>query len=343
MNKEAEGEYKAIKTKKKKTRSVIDIKQINWYRRQKSKQYIEEGLTNLLIEKEKSISFLSRLVLESSYHNKQTNINESNKFNPNLYFNPTELKKIYKIRDLFYEFDRDKSRTLDMDELYKMFNTNNIPITYEQLRAVFNYKNTLTLMDLINFILGDEDKENFREVMRQIKNDLYHKEHKKRYIPTDFNELLEYFSEQGKIRDNMKILKKSINKLTRFERRQTENSITAGNEIPKERILHKIGLLQSVNYKRIENTFADMMKVSRKKVIKMDKIIHRKYNNSPQNSHSNLFITDTSFNTNSISTLPSFPNTDRTRYPKKNIFNLKTSRNKHVRYATFIKPVTSFE
>ena len=206
-----------------------------------------------------------------------------------------------------------------MDELYKMFNTNNIPITYAQLHAVFNYKNTLTLMDLVNFILGEKD--------------LYQKEKKKRYIPTDFNELLEYFSEQGKIRDNMRILKKGIGKLNRFERRQTENIDTAGNEIPKERILQKIGLLQSVNYKHIENTFADMVKISKNKVIKMDKIINSKYNSS-QCNHSNLFITDNSFHTNSISTLPSVPNTERS-YTRNKVLNVKGIRNKHVRYATF--------
>ena len=324
-----------------KTRSVIDIKQINWYRRQKSKQFLQDGLTYLLIEKENSLSFLSRLVLESSYQKSKKSFSETKKFNPKLYFNPTELSKIYKIRDLFYEFDKDKSRTLDMDELYKMFNTNNIPITYAQLRAVFNYKNTLTLMDLVNFILGDEDKENFLNVMRQIKEDLYQKEKKKRYIPTDFNELLEYFSEQGKIRDNMKILRKSIGKLTRFERRQTQNIDTAGNEIPKERILQKIGLFQSVNYKHVENTFADMVKISKNKVLKMDKIINTKYNSS-QCSQRNLFITDSSFNTNSISTLPSVPNTERS-YSRNKVLNIKTIRNKHVRYATFIHPITSFE
>ena len=247
-----------------------DINEIKWFKRQKTKDYLNEGLTYLLVEKEKSKSFLSRLLFESNFNNSyqsksktKYNFSEKNKFNPELYFNQTELDKIYKIRDLFYEFDKDKSRTLDKDELYKMFNTNNIPITRDQINHIFKSRKILTFLDVVNFILDDLEKENFRNVMRMIKQNYKKEKKENKFVPTDFNQVLEHFNEQGKIRDNFRVINRGIKKLYKIEK---QNTLKQSLEVSKSKVLNRFGIMQSVNYKLVENGYINILESSMKKI-----------------------------------------------------------------------------
>ena len=48
-------------------------------------------------------------------------------------FQKKTLEKIYKMRDIFLQFDEDRSRTLEITELFTMFNSNEIPVTKNEL------------------------------------------------------------------------------------------------------------------------------------------------------------------------------------------------------------------
>ena len=155
------------------------VNEINFYRRIKPRDYISEGLTYLLLEKELLTNPIQNCADLNSNKQKYT-FSPEHKFNPKLFFPKTHLDKIYKIRDLFLSFDADQSRTLDMDELYEMFNINDIPISYTQLSNMFNNKKTLTFLDLVNFILKDSENDNFRKVMREMKRKIIENENNKK-------------------------------------------------------------------------------------------------------------------------------------------------------------------
>lgn len=328
-----------------------DINEIKWFKRQKTKDYLNEGLTYLLVEKEKSKSFLSRLLFETNFNNSyQTknkskyNFSEENKFKPELYFCKTELDKIYKIRDLFYEFDKDKSRTLDKDELYKMFNTNNIPITKEQINHIFKNRKSLTFLDVVNFILDGTEKDNFRNVMRMVKQKYKKEKKENKFVPTDFNQVLEHFNEQAKIRDNFRVINRGIKKLHKIEK---QNNSRQNLEVPKLKILNRFGITQSVNYKLVENGYINLLESSMKKISLFTK--KDKKSNPPKNIRLSNFLSkqgsstltqSTDVSSPTLTTLPSLTHGEENS-KKKRIINQKanhtfllnkcnTSRNKSV-------------
>ena len=85
------------------------------------------------------------------------------KLKPEFLFQKKTLEKIYKMRDIFLQFDEDKSRTLEITELFTMFNSNEIPVTKNELIELFTQKNEkkkkiweykLTFLDFVKFSLN---------------------------------------------------------------------------------------------------------------------------------------------------------------------------------------------
>ena len=377
------------------------VNEINFYRRIKPRDYISEGLTYLLLEKELLTNPNKNSVdVNSSNSNKQKyNFSPEHKFNPKLFFPKSHLDKIYKIRDLFLSFDADQSRTLDMDELYEMFNINDIPISYKQLSNMFNNKKTLTFLDLVNFILKDSENDNFRKVMREMKRKIIENENNKKantintsnsennvilpyintshnnnnnlnkgtnvttnavskFIPTDFNEMLENFSDKGQLRDNMKNINYGIDKLKGFDK----NIITTkqNNETLLNLNSQTDRMYQNLDYSIIEQSFADVLDYSKNKVTqsvrkysnphkeekekkkniklhteRMKKKIQKRIDNSSIETQiktisnnnqgaSSFIMSSVDNNNNSITILPTLPSTERrnhNRHKKKIISN----------------------
>ena len=121
-----------------------------------------------------------------------------------LLFQKNSLEKIKKIRDLFIEFDTDKSRTLDQNELYLMFNLNKIPIKYDEIKELFGFSHKMKFISFYDFIkltVNEEFSRKFRNfIMNKVKDRIKDGD----VCPNDFNEMLTHLCEFGKISDKAK-------------------------------------------------------------------------------------------------------------------------------------------
>ena len=164
--------------------------------------------------------------------------------NLNFYFQKHSLNLINKIRDLFIEFDEDKSNSFDQNELYQMFNINKIPIKMEEIIYLFkfnNHKKTLSFSELINLTFDPNFDKRYKEVITKIKPRC----EIGIICPNDFSGMLSHLCEFGKlssdsknfrkkiIRTNKKInkLQKIENKSKYFFRSKTNNEIKLAKHV----------------------------------------------------------------------------------------------------------------
>ena len=130
------------------SKNKIDCATVKWMRHLLPSNFLSSTLTDMLIEKEKKHPFLLRLFEEDnnalkSIINQQGTLpylNNKKKLKPELLFQKETLEKIYKMMDIFLQFDEDRSRTLEITELHTMFNTNGIPVTKDELVEIFTKK-----------------------------------------------------------------------------------------------------------------------------------------------------------------------------------------------------------
>ncbi|CDW72267.1 ef hand family protein [Stylonychia lemnae] len=88
-------------------------------------------------------------------------------------YNNNDIKRCDEIVQIFQKFDEDKSGTLEIEELYEMFNQNDILITKEELQDIFKVvdedgSGQLSIDEFKRFILSTQNKQHFRAIMRQI-------------------------------------------------------------------------------------------------------------------------------------------------------------------------------
>jgi hypothetical protein len=102
-----------------------------------------------------------------------------------------------------------------------MFNANDIPVKYEDLRKLFlhhhhvdsnlNDENKIDFYKLALFSISQQSDQDYRNFMRKLKEKMdIGGQQKERYLPMSFNKTLEYFSDRGKIRANMMNIKSNI-------------------------------------------------------------------------------------------------------------------------------------
>ena len=99
--------------------------------------------------------------------------------NPKYFFSKEVYESILKLKEIFLQFDEDGSRKMEIDEMTKMFNTNNINVTEEDLCGLFfkgkKYKKEdinklyLDFFQFMNFALSKKSDQDFRVFMREIK------------------------------------------------------------------------------------------------------------------------------------------------------------------------------
>lgn len=132
-------------------------------------------------------------------------------------FTNDKLKKILKLKDLFLDFDFDKNKIMELEEIQAMFAVNNIKVNKSDLIGLFfkeyckmnNKKNQkklyLNFYQFIQFCLSQDDE--FRNFMKKLKE-----ENKKdnEYLPINFNALLDYFIDRGEERKCLKKINKAI-------------------------------------------------------------------------------------------------------------------------------------
>ena len=112
-----------------------------------------------------------------------------------LLYQKGSIEKIKKIRDLFIEFDTNKTHTLDQREIYLMFNINKIPIKYDEVKELFGFNRRNKYIKFYDFIKLTLNK-NFAEKFKiLIKSKVKQRLNEGEICPNDFGEMLAHLAE----------------------------------------------------------------------------------------------------------------------------------------------------
>jgi hypothetical protein len=96
--------------------------------------------------------------------------------NPKYLYSSEIHKKIFKIRDLFLEFDQDHQK-LSLHDLHEMFKRNNINVTLEELKELFfkgkifkkNEEPSMNFYEFMKFAICKDSDQKFRNFIRKVK------------------------------------------------------------------------------------------------------------------------------------------------------------------------------
>ena len=199
---------------------VYNINTFNFYRRQVKPEDLDRAFIRLIEKEEEKIN-AEKLANEKDNSkseikdvnndeneidtiNNENNQRSTKNLSLNLIFPKLSMERIMKIRDLFLEFDADKNRTFDQDEIYIMFNMNKIPITLEEVIDLFGFskrKKFLSFFDFIQLTVNEAFSSKFKKLImekiryRTSKNDI---------CPNDFSDMLSHLCEFGKLSPELK-------------------------------------------------------------------------------------------------------------------------------------------
>ena len=262
------------------SKNKIDCATVKWMRHLLPSNFLSSTLTDMLIEKEKKHPFLLRLFEEDnnalkSIINQQGTLpylNNKKKLKPELLFQKETLEKIYKMMDIFLQFDEDRSRTLEITEMHTMFNTNGIPVTKDELVEIFTKKGEkkkkiweykLSFLDFVEFSLSNECDSKFRQLMKKIKERVS----SDTYLPMTFPQSLEYIFNKGKIKSNISKISNGIKKIdTLGKRKSLYNGIQ-----PRYSFLRKVGIGKNINVNMICKCFSNVIDISKEKLKTIEK------------------------------------------------------------------------
>ena len=190
---------------------VYNINTFDFYRRQIKQSDLDRAFIKLIEEQEKKNAEKEELAKNESGEIplKLPEIKKKNKdgeknLNLNLIFPKISIERIMRIRDLFLEFDYDKNRTFDQDEVYSIFVMSNIPIKYEEVKELFGYskkRKFISFSEFINLTINDNFSTKFKNL---IMNKIRHRTKEGDICPNDFNDMLAYLSEFGKLSNEVK-------------------------------------------------------------------------------------------------------------------------------------------
>ena len=262
------------------SKNKIDCATVKWMRHLLPSNFLSSTLTDMLIEKEKKHPFLLRLFEEDnnalkSIINQQGTLpylNNKKKLKPELLFQKETLEKIYKMMDIFLQFDEDRSRTLEITELHTMFNTNGIPVTKDELVEIFTKKGEkkkkiweykLSFLDFVEFSLSNECDSKFRQLMKKIKERVS----SDTYLPMTFPQSLEYIFNKGKIKSNISKISNGIKKIDTLGKRK---SLYNGMQ-PRYSFLRKVGIGKNINVNMICKCFSNVIDISKEKLKTIEK------------------------------------------------------------------------
>lgn len=201
-----------------KKEKVYNINNFNFYRR-KAKYIDLDRAFNRLIEeeeekrkekgifnqKEKELSNLNykavnkELKHNSDFSNTSIKIDKNSKYiDINLIYPKNSIERIMKIRDLFLEFDPNKNRTFNADEIFVMFNTNKIPITREEIKDLFGFNNHKKLINFLDFIEITNNESFSNKFKKLMMEKIRYRMNVTDICPNDFNDMLSYLCELKK-------------------------------------------------------------------------------------------------------------------------------------------------
>ena len=195
---------------------------------------------------------------------KEKSLPKERKINLDFYFQKKSIDLINKIRDLFIEFDEDKSNSFDQYEFYQMFNVNKIPIKMEEIIYLFkfnSYKKVISFSELINLTIDPEFDQRYKEVIDKVKPRCEIGV----ICPIDFSGMLSHLCEFGKLSPDAKKFHKKLSKLKTksvFTNNLLENNnkyyLTSKNSSPmrEQKVKMNLEIRKScpINYKEEENS-----------------------------------------------------------------------------------------
>lgn len=116
--------------------------------------------------------------------------------------NASQLEKHQAIVRVFEKFDEDGNGTLEVAELREMFDKNKIDISSEELLTLFSIvdedkSGALDLNEFKAFALSENANKHFRDIITELRyKDTYkHPEDRAKFLPFNFNTLLNYLSD----------------------------------------------------------------------------------------------------------------------------------------------------
>ena len=180
------------------------------------------------IEMEKEFIHLIHSKNNENYPKIDRNIYPKEKnINLDFYFQKHSLILIKKIRDLFIEFDEDKSDSFDQNEFFQMFNINKIPIKLEEIIYLFkfnNHKKTITFSELIHLTFDPDFDQRYKEVIEKVKPRC----EIGIICPNDFSGMLSHLCEFGKLSSEANKFKK---KFKQNKKKKTYKNFNNTNKI----------------------------------------------------------------------------------------------------------------
>ena len=277
-----------------------DIHTINWLRHKYSNSLLEKSIKTLLpdngnpvIPEDESEEDKKKRKM-SEFLNSMKPVNEKEKnvnINPKYFFDKRTFEKVLKLKEIFLEFDEDGSRKMELDEMFTMFNQNNIFADLDELVKLFfknkkiNKKDIMNLyLDFFQFMQFALDKEqDFRNFMREIKQKYKKNKYKSieegtTYLPMSFNLMLDYFITKGKERPAFEAIKNSMDAM--------DNIIYRGLKKDKNILNLDLNLLKNSN---------------RRKSVILERSITRKLSNVRNVPRSTTNVNNTSINEDSSS------------------------------------------
>ena len=201
---------------------IYNINTFGFYRRQVKQKDLDKAFIKLIEKEEQRIkeekAFLKKMInnfecnskskknitYNKSSNNRVNNSERNRYLNLNLIFPKISIERINKIRDLFIEFDVDKNRTFDKDEIYLMFNTNKIPITKEEVIDLFGFnkrKKFICFNEFINLTVNEDFSNKFTKLIME---KLRYRCNESDICPNDFNDMLSHLCEFGKLSPELK-------------------------------------------------------------------------------------------------------------------------------------------
>ena len=203
-------------------RKIFNINTFSFYRRQVKPKDLDRAFIDLIEKEERKINeeknlhekkedksnFIpdkkNNLKDEKKFSNTERNKNGEKKLSLNLIFPKISIERIMKIRDLFLEFDVDKNRTFDQDEIYLMFNMNKIPLTKEEVIDLFGFNNRKKFISFFEFIQLTVNEHFSNKFKKLIMGKIRYRCHESDICPNDFSDMLSHLCEFGKLSPELK-------------------------------------------------------------------------------------------------------------------------------------------
>ena len=188
-----------------------------FFRRQVKPNEMEKEFISLIYSKDKNKNILSEknnINYNSKIYpldiKKSGNISTKDRnINLDFFYQKHSLDLISKIRDLFIEFDEDRSNTFDQNEFYQMFNINKIPIKMDEIIYLFKFnkhKKVISFSELIHLTFDPDFDKRYKEIIEKIKPRC----EIGIVCPMDFSGMLSHLCEFGKLSPDAKKFHKKV-------------------------------------------------------------------------------------------------------------------------------------